>query len=143
MKKVSVKMLLAAMLLAGCSTMDVDDMLEDGQAVSEEGSRCALSEEGGRVIIVFFWDCREMKIVATLKKEENEEQWDFQQMVLEDDKKEMGDVAHSLIQQLPSLDSYSIPCSSSMDTLRFYHGVICSVKSKRYKMIACSKQRIH
>lgn len=89
----------ASLLMTSCANADFEDMLESPVAVTGEGSsrHTDMSEEAEfPENTVYFFNSKDMAIVARAQWDGKEEKWLFRETVSEKDKIGMADVAHQL-----------------------------------------------
>ena len=136
MKKVSVKIVVAALLLTSCSCMDMDEMLEESvqSNMPEEERFHAMSEKLG-IVSVCFMNYDEVGIAAKLRCEGGDEQWTFPQIVSDVDKRGMAETAHRVLQKEPQGLKYTTTCARPGRSIRLYRAGFFSGENTRYRII--------
>jgi len=136
MKKVSVKIVVAALLLTSCSCMDMDEMLEESvQSNMPEEERFHAMSEKFQVVSVCFMNYEEVGIAAKLRCEGGDEQWTFPQIVSDVDKRGMAETAHRVLQKEPQGLKYTTTCARPGRSIRLYRAGFFSGENTRYRII--------
>lgn len=136
MKKVSVKIVVAALLLTSCSSMDMDEMLEEGlQCSTSEEERPPLMSEKLGIVSVCFMNYDEVGIAAKLRCEGGDEQWTFPQIVSDVDKRGMAETAHRVLQKEPQGLKYTMTCARPGRSFYLYRAGFFSGENTRYRII--------
>ena len=136
MKKVSVKIVVAALLLTSCSCMDMDEMLEESvQSNMPEEERFHAMSEKFQVVSVCFMNYEEVGIAAKLRCEGGDEQWTFPQIVSDVDKRGMAEAAHRVLQKVPKGLKYTMTCARPERSIRLFRAGFFSGENTRYRII--------
>lgn len=142
MKKVSLGLFVAAFLLAGCSSMDMDDMLADGlQSSRSEEERSPVMSEVRNVMSVCFMNYEKPGIVAKLRCEDGREEWQFRQELSDEDKKGMAETASGVLQRLPKGLRHTATCIRPRSSIRVYNAGFLTGENNRYRIIVVSEQK--
>ena len=141
MKKVSVKIVVAALLLTSCSSMDMDEMQEEGlQFSTSEEERPPLMSGKLGVVSVCFMNYENVGIAAKLRCEGGDEQWTFPQIVSDVDKRGMAEAAHRVLQKVPGGLKYTMTCARPGHSICLYRAGFFSGENTRYRIIVVSEE---
>lgn len=141
MKKVSLGLLVAALLLTACSNMDMDELLEESvQSSKLEVERPAVMCGKQNVLSVCFMDYEEPGIVAKLQLEDGHDEWEYRQVLSDEDKQGMAEAAYRTLQRVPKGVRHTMTCARLRRSICVYRAGFFTGEKTRYRVIVVSEQ---